>query len=100
MLSSDGASVNKKLLKLIDEYLKDKIPEHKGLINFGSCNLHIVHNSFWREMTEFSNWGIKEFLDAIFKYLNKYPARKEDFQGMQNLLEVERREFKRYVNSS
>ena len=49
-------------------------------------------------MTEFSNWGIEEFLDAILKYFSKYPARKEDFQGVQNLLEVEQREFKRYVN--
>ena len=91
--------MNRDLLKLIGEYLKDKIPEHKGLIYFGSCNLHIVHNSFGRGMTEFSNWGIEEFLDVIFKHFSKYPARKEDVQGVQNLLEVEQREFKRYVNS-
>ena len=53
MLSSDGPNVNKKLLKLIDEHLKLKIPGHKGLINFGSCNLHIVHNSFAHGINKF-----------------------------------------------
>ena len=86
-----------KLLKLLDEYLKDKIPELKVLMHFGSCSLCIIHNSLGHGMTEFSNWGIEEFLDAIFKYFSKYPARKEDFQGVQKLLEIEQRESQRYV---
>lgn len=99
MLSSDGPNVNKKLLKLMDELLKSKIPGHRGLIHFGSCNLHIVHNSFGHAMKEFSSWGVEEFLDAVFKYFSKYPARKEDFEGVQKLLEIEHKEFMRYVNS-
>ena len=75
--------------------MQNSIQKHKGVINFGSCNLHIVHNSFGLGMSEFSNWGIEEFLDSIFKYFSKYPARKDDFQGVQNLLEIEQREFKR-----
>ncbi|CAM1293463.1 Uncharacterised protein r2_g255 [Pycnogonum litorale] len=95
MLSSDGPNVNKKLLKLIDEHLKMNIPGHKGLINFGSCNLHVVHNSFGHAISEFDHWGIEGFLEAVFKYFNKYPARKEDVQGVQKLLDIEQKEFKR-----
>ena len=43
-ISMDGPSVNLKLL----EKIKDKRDEigHSKLIDFGSCNLHVVHGAF------------------------------------------------------
>lgn len=101
MVSSDGPNVNKKLLSILNDHLTSKSNGigHTGLVLIGSCNLHIVHNSFEHGLHQIDNWEIPEFLDAVFKYFHKYAARKEDFEEIQDLLEIEHNEFKRYVNS-
>lgn len=50
-LGSDGPNVNKKVFRLINEEVLSV--RNKGLINIGTCNLHIVHNAFLKGLTEF-----------------------------------------------
>lgn len=44
MLGSDGPNVNKTVFRLMNE--KVKSVRRKGLLDIGSCNIHIAHNSF------------------------------------------------------
>lgn len=49
MLGSDGPNVNKKVFSLMD---KDLIQSRgKGLLNVGTCNIHICHNAFLKGNT-------------------------------------------------
>ncbi|GBN85157.1 hypothetical protein AVEN_146561-1 [Araneus ventricosus] len=41
---SEGPNVNKAVFKIFDHRLKSEVGE--GLVNVGTCNLHIVHNAF------------------------------------------------------
>ena len=97
MLGSDGPNVNKKLISDIDSYLRQT--GYKALVNVGTCNLHIMHNSFGHGLQKASEWKIEEFFDGVFKFFHKYPARKEDFRNVQKLLEVKEVVFLRYVSN-
>ncbi|KAJ8871336.1 hypothetical protein PR048_027653 [Dryococelus australis] len=66
-----------------------------GLINIGTCNLHIVHNSFIRGMSD----EIDDFLDVLFKFLHRFQARKEDFANIQVELGIEQQTMLRFVNN-
>lgn len=97
-LSSDGPPVNQKCLEEIDKELNDR--ECLPLIRVGSCNLHIVHNSFKYAMTHAANhWNIEDFLDTVFKFLHKYPARKEDFRGVQIEVGTKEEMIMRFVSN-
>ena len=43
-LSSDGPNVNKTIFRAVNTSLKGA--GNPGMINIGTCNLHVVHNSF------------------------------------------------------
>jgi hypothetical protein len=43
-LASDGPFVNKKVFRLLNDKLKSE--EGHRIVNIGTCNIHIVHNSF------------------------------------------------------
>jgi len=75
----DGPNVN---LKFYEELVKKKqeIKLH-SFIDFGSCNLHIVHGNF-RTGAEASGWQIKSFLKSIYQILHDTPARREDYQNV------------------
>lgn len=97
-LSSDGPPVNQKCLVEIDKELNNQgcLP----FVRIGSCNLHIVHNSFKYAMTHAVNhWNIEDFLDTIFKFLHKYPARKEDFRGVQIEVGAKEEMLMRFVSN-
>ena len=53
----DRSNVNLKLLKKLKEQMSKL--ESPGLIDFGSCNLHIVHSAF-KFGTEASGWNLKK----------------------------------------
>lgn len=97
-LSSDGPPVNQKCLQEIDKELKDR--DCLPLIRVGSCNLHIVHNSFKHAMTHAANhWNVEDFLDTVFKFLHRYPARKEDFRGIQIEVGTKEEMIMRFVSN-
>ncbi|GBM30064.1 hypothetical protein AVEN_88278-1 [Araneus ventricosus] len=76
MLGSDGPNVNKAVFKIFDHRLKSEVGE--GLVNVGTCNLHIVHNAFGEGLQLDAFASIIYFLEDIDIWFRKYPSRKED----------------------
>ena len=48
ILSSYGPNVNKTIFRKINQTLRES--GSPGIINVGTCNLHVVHNSFSKEL--------------------------------------------------
>lgn len=63
MLGSDGPNVNKKVFRLVNENVK--IIRGKSLINIGTCNIHIIHNSFLKGL-ECMGTRVSDFVIDIY----------------------------------
>ena len=81
-LSMDGPSVNWKFAECL---LRDRneigLP---GVINFGSCSLHIVNGAFQTGATT-TAWNLKKILKAMWQILHDSPARRDDFVSVSEL---------------
>jgi len=75
-VSMDGPNVNLKLLDKMKER-RHEIGQSK-LIDFGSCNLHVVHGAF-KAGSETSGWEMKKLLKACHRLFSDSPARRDDF---------------------
>ena len=75
-LSMDGPNVNLKCLQKVKDS-RDELG-HSKLIDFGSCNLHTVHESF-KTSAEASGWSFKQLLKSCHQILKDSPARRDDF---------------------
>lgn len=93
-LGSDGPNVNKTIFTAIDSHLKEA--GFSGLINIGTCNLHVVHNSFAKGLEEY---GLKvdELAVDIHSFFKLSSARREDFSFYQLEEDVENHVFLRHV---
>jgi hypothetical protein len=77
-LSMDGPNVNWSLYTKLGVMLQK---QHQGSpINIGSCGLHILNNAFKKGEVS-SDWGISDFLKALWYVFNDAPARREDFEA-------------------
>lgn len=58
-----------------------------GLIQIGSCPLHLIHNSF-KIAFDSVEWSIEEFLHHLVLWFNRSPPRRDDYlkvvQGLSN----------------
>ena len=81
-LVRDGPNVNKAIVRTIQQTIKDEHPEFKGLVDRGSCVLHVVHNGFGKGIGMYGKNIDQLCLDlhASFKYS---AARREDYQQLQ-----------------
>jgi len=50
-----------------------------GLLNIGTCNLHVLHNAFGSGMGKLSHWALDTFLKDIFSWMKSSSVRKSDF---------------------
>ena len=74
--SMDGPKVNLLFYKnLVASRKKD---EKKGLIDLGTCNLHVVHGAVKTGVNS-TGWKVKEGLSASHNLLHDSPARREDY---------------------
>ena len=75
-ISMDGPKVNTKLYgKIVTDREQSMFHE---FIDFGSCNLHIVHGSL-KTGTEKSSWKLKKILKGTFHVLHDTPAWREAY---------------------
>ncbi|CAF1660527.1 unnamed protein product, partial [Adineta ricciae] len=89
MLGRDNPNVNKTIEKLMDQQIRierDKqspstIKSTIGLIDIGSCPLHLIHNSFKIGIGQ-TNWPIEEFLNNLVFWFNRSPSRREDYRNV------------------
>ena len=79
-VSMDGSNVNWKMYdKLMEE--RGENEQLPGLINVGSCGLHVVNWAF-RGGTQKMKWAIDSILRELFKLLDESPAKREDYSAI------------------
>ena len=76
----DGPNVNWKLYDSIVEKRSEN-DDYPGLIDIGSCSLHIVHGAFRTGMQK-TKWGIDGILQALYNLFPYSPAKREDYQKL------------------
>ena len=74
-VSQDNPNVNKKLISLVDQYIKDK--NYIKLLDVGVCTLHLTHTSFRKALDELETdvWSLALNLYGFFKIST---SRRED----------------------
>lgn len=96
MLASDGPSVNKTVFRLVSEKVKHE--RRHGLLNIGSCNLHIFHTSFEKALSVFGQ-EVSDLVILVYTYFNDYPSRCEAYSKVQIEKDVPKHGFLKHVSS-
>ena len=72
----DGPNMNWKFFDcFINERKSEELP---GLINIGSCSLHVLNNTF-KTGANATGWNLHKLMKACFQILHDSPARREDY---------------------
>ena len=84
-ISMDGPKFN---TKFYGEIITNRVQSmfHK-LIDFDSCNLHIVHGIL-KARAEKSDWKLKKTLKRAFQILHDTPARREDYVSREDNVSI------------
>lgn len=93
-LESDGPNVNKGVWQTINEKVKQS--GSNGLLNIGTCNLHVVHNAFEKGIKEYGN-AVQEFAIDLHSFFKHSSARKDDYAIHQFDMDIDEHVFMRYV---
>ena len=75
-LSSDGPNVNKAIKTNINKKLMTKCS--KQLVNTGSCQLHVVHNSFKKGVEAYGE-DVENLCIDLFNFFKLSASRREDY---------------------
>jgi len=91
-LGSDGPNVNKTIWREMEQKIREVYPGFQGLVDVGTCNIHIVHNSFGKGLDKYGKDAEQFVIDlhSLFKYS---AARREDFRKLQLNVDVELKLF-------
>ena len=90
ILDSDGPNVNKAVWNLMNnDMFKCR---SKGLLNIGTCNLHVVNNSFVLALSEFGS-DASEFAIEVYYFFHTEPVRREDYKRTHHLKKVPKHRF-------
>ncbi len=96
-LGSDGPNVNKTVWKEVNEsVLKNAERGRTGLLEIGSCTLHVVHNAFAKGLEEYGK-NISEFVLEVYQWFKLSAARREDFAALQEKKGVKTVGFLKHV---
>lgn len=76
-ISMEELNVNWKFYSMVKKKLSDEFDS--GLINIGSCGLHIIHNSFKAAGVVATGWDVSSLLSSPYRLFKDSPARREDF---------------------
>lgn len=96
MLGSDGPNVNKKVARLLNDELK--LSRGKGLIDIGTCNIHVMHNAFLKGLEELGS-NCTDLCVALKYFFKDKPSRWDDFQKIQKELDIPTHHFIKHVSS-
>ena len=95
-LSSDGPNVNKTIFRAVNTSLKGA--GNPEMINIGTCNLHVVHNSFCKALEAYGT-PVDDLAVDIHSFFKISSARREDFKFIQLEEEMETHTVLRHVPS-
>ena len=94
-LESDGLNVNKAILNEVNKCLIEaKLPK---LVDIGSCNLHVVLNSFGEGLGVFGTEAENLCLE-LYYWFKCSAARKEDFKSVQIELDLDENFILRHIS--
>ena len=82
MVGSDGPRVNKKVWRIMNKAVSEV--NGYGLVDIGTCNLHVVHSSFYKAVQVFGI-EVSEVLTLLHAYFNKWPFECESFWTFRSL---------------
>ena len=72
----DGPNVNWKFFEcFVNKGESEKLP---GLIDAGSCNLHVLNNAF-KTRVNATSWNLNKLMKRCFQILHVSSARREDY---------------------
>lgn len=96
MLGMDGPVVNESIFKKINS----KLNTSRGfpLIDVGSCNLHVVHNSFRKGLKVLGD-DTADLITQSYNWFHNFPARREKFNNVCKRKEVEAKCIIKHVES-
>ena len=95
-MKSDGPKINKGVWQAVNEKVTQA--GSSGLLNIGTCNLHIVHNSFEKGIKEYGN-AVQEFAIDLHSFFKHTSARKEDYANFQFDMDIVENVFMRYLQT-
>ena len=72
--------------------------EKRSYINLGTCNSHVIHNSFLSALEEYGT-KISDFIIDIYYFFNNWPTRKSAFEKIQEKNRLPKRSFLKHVSS-
>ena len=75
----DQISTGKCYDKLVEE--RGENEQLQGMINVGSCGLHVVHGAF-RSGAQKTKWGVLSILKALYEPFDESPAKREDYSAI------------------
>ena len=78
-LGSDGPNVNKTIWREMEQKIREVYPGFQGLVDVGTCNIHIVHHTFSKGLEKYRKAAEQLLIDlhSLFKYS---AARGEDYR--------------------
>ena len=95
-LIRDGSNVNKAIFRKMNELITQDHPDFMGLIDLGSCSIHIIHNAFGKGLEQYGKVIDHLCIDnySLFKYS---AARWEDLRKFQQDMEAESSNFQQHT---
>ena len=95
-LIRDGPNVNKTIFRKVNERISQDHSNFSGLVDLGSCTIHMVHNAFAEALEQYGK-DIDQLctdLHSLFKYR---AARHEDFTELQIKVDLELHNFHQHI---
>ena len=89
-LSSDGPNVTKAIKTNINKKLMTKCS--RQLVNTGSCQLHVVHNSFKKGVEAYGE-DIENLSIDLFNFFKLSASRRENYAAIQQKLDLDEAVF-------
>ena len=91
-LGNDGPNVNKTIWRELEQKIRRANPDFQGFVDLGTCNIHIVYNSFGKGLDKYGKDAEQLLIDlhSLFKYS---AARRQDYKNLQLNLDLELKLF-------
>lgn len=97
MLGSDGPNVSKTVWNIVNEkVMETERPGGIGLVNVGTCNLHVVNKAFGKGLTTCFN-NIPELVIDVYHWFKLSAVRKEEFLAIQEEFGLPTHAFLKHV---
>ena len=95
-LVRDGPNVNKAIFRKMNSLILQDHPEFPGLVDLGSCVIHVVHNAFGKGIEKYGK-DIDQLCLDLHALFNYSAARREDFKEVQLELGLELHNFQQHT---